>query len=300
MINVMIKKIKSSFDYFIEEFWDPQGEKRSKNFFYRLLRIICSALRNFLDDNCFDKASTLTFYSLLSIVPLVAIGFGIAQQLGFGEKFTEQIKVQLQGQPEVAQKIIEFANTTIINAQGGWIAGFGVLVLLWTVFRMFGNIETYFDEVWKVKKSRTLWQQASSYVPMIILFPIFLVGSSNLLVFISNQAQSIGMLKIFDPLIELIVQLFSSFVSWMVLSFLYIYIPNAKVYWKSGIISGIVAGILYSQWQWVYVTFQVNTSSYGAIYGSFAAFPLFLIWLNYSWWIILFGTELSVSIQRTK
>lgn len=287
-------------NYFEREFWAPK-EGKPKNLFHRFLRLFFSSIKNFIDDQCFEKASTLTFYSLLSIIPLVAICFGIAQELGFGETFTELVKTQLKSQPEVAQKIIEFSNSTLENTKGGVIAGLGLCFLLWTVFRMIGNIETYFDDIWKVEKHRTLWEQAKSYIPMIILFPIFFVGANNILLFVSTKAivatQSIEFLKMFSTVIEFFIHFFSSIISWGVLIFMYIYLPNTKVSWKAAFIAGIAAGILYSIWQWIYLTFQVNMASYGLIYGSFAALPLFLIWLNYSWLIILYGMELAFSLQ---
>jgi membrane protein len=299
----MLAKFKQFISHFREEYWDPQKTTKPKGFFNSFLRTLIASIRSFLDDNCFDKASTLTFYSLLSIIPLVAIGFGIAQELGFAEKFTEQVKDQFQSQPQVAEKIIQFSNATLKTTKGGVIAVFGIVVLLWTVLRMIGNIETFFDEIWKVKTTRTLWQQIKRYVPMIIFFPIFLVGSNSVILYASTEAilasQSIKLLSFLGPAIKFLFQIIPYILNWCLLSFLYIYLPNTKVSWKAGLVAGFAAGILYAIWQWIYVTFQVNASSYGAIYGSFAAVPLFLIWLNYSWLIILFGSELSHHIQET-
>lgn len=298
----MINKFRQFIVWFQQEYWNPKEENRHQGFFHRVLRILFSSIRSFINDKCFDKASTLTFYSLLSIIPLVAIGFGVAQQLGIADKFTEQVKAQFQSQPQVADKIIEFSNATLKTTRGGIIAGFGVVVLLWTVLRMIGNIETFFDEIWKVKKTRTLWQQVKSYLPIILLFPLFLVGSSSIILFMSTKAilatQSVELLNFFGPLVQLLFHLIAYSVGWGLLSFIYIYLPNTKVSWKAGMIAGVIAGILYSLWQWIYVTFQVNAASYGTIYGSFAAFPLFLIWVNYSWLIILFGNELCAHIQK--
>ena len=288
-------------DDFRQEYWDPKQTIKPKGFFNKFLRTLIGSIKGFIDDKCFDKASTLTFYSLLSIIPLLAICFGIAQGLGFADKFTEQVQAQFQSQPQIAEKIIEFSNSTLKTTKGSIVATFGLVVLLWTVLRMIGNIATSFDEIWKVKEEPTLWQQIKRYIPMILLFPIFLVGSNSIILFMSTQAmlalKSIEILKIFSPIVIFLFQLIPYLVSWGLLSFIYIYLPNAQISWKAGIIAGIITGILYVIWQWIYVTFQVNASSYGAIYGGFAAVPLFLIWLNYSWLIILFGMEVARHIQ---
>ena len=291
-------------NFFQKDIWQPQDSHSPvKNFVYKWIRIWYSSIKEFLmDDEGFEKASTLTFYSLLSIIPVVAIGFGIAQKLGFAEKFTEQIKAQFPGQPQVADKIIEFSLSTLKQTEGSVIAAFGLAVLLWTVFRMVANIATYFNKFWKVETARTFWQQVKTFVPMIILFPLFLVGSNSLIIYLSTKAvlatQSIEILHFVGPAVTFLFNIIPYLVSWLLLSFFYIYLPNTKVFWKAGVIAGIITGIFYQIWQWIYVTFQVNAASYGAIYGSFAAVPLFLIWLNYSWVLILFGTELSYHIQQ--
>lgn len=290
-------------DFFKTEIWKETDKYHPfKRFIYSFLRISISTIQGFIKDNGFEKASILTYYSLLSIVPIAAIGFGIAQHLGFEEKFAEQVKNQLSGQPEIANKIIQFSLGALKQTKGGIIAGLGIITLLWTVLSLIGSIEKEFDEIWKVKKTRTLWQQVKSYIPLIIIFPIFLVASSGLLLYASSKAilvsQSFQYMDIFTPWLERFFGLLQYLLNCSLLCFLYIYLPNTKVRFSSGIKASIVAAILFYIWQWIYLTFQVKASGYGAIYGSFAAIPLFLIWLNYSWTIILFGSELSYQLQN--
>jgi membrane protein len=297
--------MKKIINFFKKEIWkEHRGAGAFTQFFYSSLKILILTVQGFLANKEFEKASTLTFYTLLSIIPLAAIGFGIAQTFGFEEKFAEQVREQLSSQPQIAEKIIQFALSTLKQTKGGIIAGLGILTLLWTVLQMIGYIEEYFDVIWKTKKTRTLWQQVKNFIPMIMIFPIFLVASSSALLYGSTKAiltaQSIEYLSFFTVWLELLFNLLQYLVSWALLSFIYIYLPNTKVYLKSGILGAIVAGILFYIWQWVYLTFQVKASSYGAIYGSFAAIPLFLIWLNYSWTIVLFGSQLSYQIQNEK
>jgi membrane protein len=299
-----MSKLNHFLHFFTKKFWEEKSEKKPKNIFYSFLAIVVGSIEDFMEDKCFDKASTLTFYSLLSIVPLMAIGFGIAQELGFREKFAEQIRTQLQSQPQVAEKIIEFSGSALKQARVGIIAGFGIIFLFWTVLRMIGNIESFFNEIWKIKSPRTLWQQMKGYLPIIILFPFFLVGASSFIIYVSTMAilafESIRLTSFSSSTVLFLFELSPYLLIGAILSFLYIYLPNTKVSWKGGIIAGGVAGTLYQFWQWIYVHFQVHAASYGAIYGSFAAIPLFLIWLNYSWLIVLFGAELAYHIQKNQ
>lgn len=296
-------KWESVIYFFQETIWKKQKIKNPFwQFIAKWLRIFISSIQGFIRDKGFDKSSTLTFYTLLAIIPLLAIGFGIAQQLGFADKFTEEVKAQFESQPQVAEKLIEFSNSTLKTTRGGLVASFGIIVLFWTVLKTIGNIESFFNDIWKVKTPRTLWQEIKSYTPLIILFPIFLVGSSSVIIYMSTAAvatsQSIEFLNFLSPYIIYLFHLVSYLVSWCFLSFLYIYMPNTWVSWKAGLIAGILSGIIFFVWQWIYVTFQAQASSYGAIYGSFAAVPLFLVWLNYSWLIIIYGAELCYHIQQ--
>jgi membrane protein len=297
-----MQALKQYTKVFTTKYWEAKRQAKPNNFFYKVIATFIFSIHSFFADNCFDKASTLTFYSLLAIIPMVAIGFGVAKELGFEERFKQEIQEQLKSQPVVAEKIIEFSNATLKQAQGELIAGLGVVVLLWTVFRMIGNIALYFNQIWKVKTPRTMWQQVKSFVPMILLFPAFLVALNSFIIYTSTSAiqasESIKFLDAVDPVITTLFQFLPILLNWILLIFLYMYLPNTTVSWKAGIIAGSITGILFQLWQWIYVTFQVNAASYGAIYGGFAAVPLFLIWLNYSWLIILFGTELAYHIQK--
>jgi len=291
--------IAKTLNFFNKKIWE-EPKNKYQNILYHVLRVGISSIKGFINDNCFDKSSTLTFYTLLSIVPVIAIGFGIAQGLGMGEKFTEQIKDYLSSQPQIAEKLIQFAHSTLKQTEGGIIAAFGLVVLLWTILKMIGNIEFYFDEIWKVPIPRTFLEELKSYLPMIILFPIFLVGSNSIIIEGGkNILQSTSnMFSFLSPATELVIKIIPYLINWIFLCFVYTYLPNTKVSWKAGLAAAVLTGILFQLWQWIYVIFQVNVSSYGAIYGSFAAIPLFLIWLNYSWLILLYGCELCCSIQQ--
>lgn len=106
---------------------------RSKSFFLRQLRIILLAVRGFDEDKCAFRASALTFYSLLSVVPIIAMMFGVARGFGLEKRVETEILTRMQGQDEVAKKIIDFANSLLKNASGGFIAGIGVAFLFWTI-----------------------------------------------------------------------------------------------------------------------------------------------------------------------
>ena len=274
----------------------------SKSFLIKQLRIVLLALRGFDEDKCFLKASALTFYSLLSIVPVFAMIFGIAKGFGFEKLMERRLLEGFTGQEEVVQRIITFSHSLLENTKGGVIAGIGVAVLFWTVMRVINNIERSFNDIWGIKKARTLLRKFSDYLSIMLVCPFLVIMSGSLTVFISTQikmiTEKIVLLGLFSPLIFFFLKLLPYCTVWILFIFIYTFMPNTKVYFRSGILAGLVAGTIFQIVQWAYIIFQVGMAKYNAIYGSFAALPLFLIWLQLSWLIVLFGAEISFAHQN--
>ncbi|MCK5180552.1 MAG: YihY/virulence factor BrkB family protein, partial [Candidatus Omnitrophica bacterium] len=258
-----------------------------KSFWIRQLRIILLAIRGFAEDKCQMRASSLTFFSLLSVVPVVAMAFGIAKGFGFEEMLEKKLMTQLQGQEEVAVKIISFAQSFLENTQGGVIAGVGIAILFWTIIKVLGNIENSFNDIWGIKKSRTFGRKFSDYLSIMLVCPILFIMSSSVTVLITSQVtlvvEKLAFLGPIGTLIITSMRILPYAVIWVMFTFIYIFMPNTKVNFRSGLMAGIIAGTIYQIVQWAYIAFQVGVSKYGAIYGSFAALPLFLVWLQISW-----------------
>jgi membrane protein len=275
---------------------------RKKSFLIKQLRIFLLSLRGFDEDKCQLRASALTFYSLISIVPVAAMLFGIAKGFGFEKRLEQQLLEQFQGQEEVITRVIAFAHSLLASTKGGVLAGVGVVLLFWAVIKVLGNIEASFNNIWGIKEPRSLGRKFSDYLSVMLLCPILLVLSSSVTVFITTQVtmivEKIALLGIFSPLISIVLKMLPYGIVWILFSFLYIFMPNTRVSVKSGFLAGIIAGTIYQIVQFGYITFQVVTAKYNAIYGSFAALPLFLIWLQLSWLIVLFGAEFSFAHQN--
>jgi len=275
---------------------------RKHSFFIRNLRIILLTLRGFNEDKCSLRASALTFYSLLSIVPVFAMVFGIAKGFGLDKILEKQLVDKIPAQNEIITNIINFSHSLLDNTKGGVIAGVGVALLFWTVIKVLGNIERSFNDIWGIKGMRSLMRRFADYLSVVLICPVLMILASSITVFINIQAkmvtQRIAILGAFAPLIHFVLDFLPYTVIWVVFTFIYIFIPNTKVNFKSGVLAGIVAGTIYQVMQWVYVYFQVGVAKYNAIYGSFAALPLFLVWLQLSWRIVLLGAEISFAHQN--
>jgi len=298
MQNNFISKV---FRYLNEDIWRVQSDDTSKRQFFliRVVRILYLSIKGFINDNCQLKASALTFYSLLSVVPVVAMVFGIAK--GFG--FEERIRMLLQSnvndphQQEVVNWIIKYAVNYLESTPGGQIAGIGFAVLLWSIMKVLGNIEESFNDIWEVKHSRSFIRKFSDYVSLFLLAILFLVSTSGVVVFISNQIKGISILEYVSPLAMV---LFPYLIIWVVFTLLLYIMPNKKVNFNAALFGGIISGTMFQLLQYGYIHSQVWVSKYNAIYGSFAALPLFLIWLQLSWLIVLLGAELSFAYQNYK
>ncbi len=278
------------------------NQPRHKSFLITQARIILLALRGFGEDKCQLRASALTFYTLLSIVPVLAMAFGISKGFGLEKLLERQLLEKIPGQQEVVTQMIGFARSMLENTQGGLIAGIGVAVLFWTVIKVLGNIEKSFNDIWGIKKGRSMSRKFSDYLSIMLICPILFVMSSSMTVLIASQVKAIvdriSFLGGLAPVIFTGLKLLPYAVFWILFTFVYIFMPNAKVRFSSGLVAGIIAGTVYQLVQGVYIGFQIGVAKYNAIYGSFAALPLFLAWLQLSWVIVLLGAEISFAHQN--
>jgi membrane protein len=233
--------------------------------------------------------------------------FGIAKGFGFEERVESVITENFQGeeknaQREVVEKVISFAKKLLDEAKGGVVAGIGVVFLLWSIIKLLGNIENAFNTIWGVKTPRSLGRRFCDY-PSIMLFCTILMGSSSsLTVFVAGKIDEIikqyEAFSFIGPFVDFMISLTPYIMVWAAFIFIFVFMPNTKVRLRSGLFAGIIAGTIFQIVQFIYIKFQIGVAKYGAIYGSFAALPLFLIWLQVSWFVVLFGGELSFAHQN--
>lgn len=260
-------------------------------------RIFTAVVKNYFQDNCDIKASALTYYTLLSIVPILAVAFGIAKGFGLNTFLETEILSAFKEQEQAFSFMINMANSFLENAKGGVIAGIGVLFLFWTNLRLLGTIEETLHDIWKKAIYQTTLQRFSNFFTIMILGPILIVAYGSLLVYIRTIIQTYG--GTFTPYLQLLLQGSSMIVTWLIFAaFYFILVPHVKGHIWERVVATIMAGILFQVWQWIYATFQTEIFNYGVVYGAFAALPLFLIWLQISWLIVLIGGEIAAQLER--
>jgi membrane protein len=286
--------------------WKTPLHDKSKRYSFLIhqVRTILIAVRGFMEDRVSLRASALTFYTLLSVVPIAAMGFGVAKGFGFDNKMEEFIIANFKGQEEVMNWIIDMSYNVLEGVEGGLLAGIGLVVLIWSVMQVLTNIEDSFNAIWQIKKSRTFFRKLSDYLSIMLIAPVLIIMSSSLSVYISTRiesvAQNIEVIHTVSPYVESALTLLPYTLVWLLFTLVYMIMPNTKVKFKYALIAGIIAGTIFQVTQWGYIHFQVGVSKYSTLYGTFAALPLFLAWLQISWLIVLLGAEISFAYQNVE
>jgi membrane protein len=275
---------------------------KGKTVLIKQLRIVVLAARGFSNDNVQLRASALTFYSLLSVIPIAAIAFAIAKGFGLDQNLEQLITDKFQAHQEVLNWLLMNARNALQETRGGYIAGVGVIILFWSVMSLLEHIESSFNYIWQIRSSRPWYRKFTDYLTIMLIAPVFIILSSSITVFIStelvNYMEKAPILDFFKPLISFLVRFLPYFLSWLALTVLFIIMPNAKVKLVPALISGIIAGTFLQVLQWIYIDLQFGITKLSTIYGSFAAVPLFIVWLQSSWIVVLLGAELSFANQN--
>jgi membrane protein len=269
---------------------------------YRGLRVVLLAGRGFRADLCPLRASALTFYTLLSVVPVAAMAFGIAKGFGFQRVLERELYKNFPGQEPVIDQVVAFAHTLLETTQGGLIAGVGLALLFWSVIKVLGNIEASFNDIWHVNRPRSLARKLSDYLTIMLISPVLVILSGSATVFVTTQI-TVFMERLALPggvasLITFGLKLMPYTLIWVLFTVVYMVMPNTRVRLTAALTGGVLAGTVYQLVQWGYITFQVGAARASAIYGSFAALPLFLAWLQLSWMIVLLGAEIAYAAQN--
>ncbi|HPC97367.1 MAG TPA: YihY/virulence factor BrkB family protein [Bacteroidales bacterium] len=275
---------------------------RRKMLLIKQMRIVVIAARGFVNNKVMLEASALTFYSMLAVVPLAAIAFAVAKGFGLDQNLEDQLIKNFETQKEVLNWLLSNARNALDATKGGYMAGVGVIVLLWSGMSLLDSIERSFNNIWEIKNSRPWVRKFTDYLTIMLIAPIFLILSGSITVFINTNLEDFlsesAILESMKPLVSFLVKLIPFILTWLVLTVLFIVMPNTKVRFKSALVAGILSGTLLQFLQWLYIDLQFGITRLNSIYGSFAAIPLFIVWIQMSWLVVLLGAELSFANQN--
>lgn len=265
---------------------------------YSILKKLMLAIEITTTKRIINSAAALTYSTLLAIVPIMAVVFAIARGFGYNMYIEKWFRESLSSQPQAASVIVEFVNSYLVHTKSGVFLGIGLVFMLWTVIMLVNNIELTFNYIWQVKKPRSVFRTITDYMAMFLLVPIVIVLTSGVSIFAATVAGRTEGYFLIAPLLRLLIALMPYVLMSAVFVCLYVFMPNTRVRLKCALVPGILAGVAMQGLQFFYIHSQIWVSSYNAIYGSFAALPLFMLWVQISWIICLFGAELCYTNQN--
>ena len=295
----MIEKIKRIIRYVTHDIWvKKESDYKSPRirWMVRQAKVILYTVRGLGEHDILTRAAALTFYTVMAIVPVAAFLFAVTRGFGLEERLSSYLYEEFSEYGPLVDRILEFANAMLQHAKRGIIAAVSVLVLFWAIIRVFANVEDALNNIWEVRKARNLARKFTDYLAVVIVTPVMLIASNSMLLQLKNQFINVNL----SGIGEVLVGILSVVIIWLLFTFLYKIMPHTKVKFKNAFMAGVVAGTFFQLFQMIYVYIQSEVSAYNVIYGSFAAIPLFLIWLQISWQIVLLGAELSFSFQNIK
>ena len=296
----LVEQIKRLYRFIASDIWVITEKEltKSSRFSLRLLKKIILSARGVTKDNLFIKAAALSFYTILALVPILALVIAIGRGFGFQQAVVDWLSKALSAQAEMIPYIIQFVERYLERAQGGVFLGVGFAVLLWSVLSAFRQIENNFNDIWNVKKSRSIVRQFTMYISLMLLVPILIALSSGFSIFINTQLETAGLSQFFSPLTRFLLKVAPYFIFGVLFTIMFLIIPNTKVRFKHALLAGCISGIAFQLFQGLYVGGQIYLSNYNAVYGSFAAIPLLLMFLQIAWLIVLYGAELTFVSQN--
>ena len=267
-----------------------------KGRFFSALRIIYGISANFTTHKGPLRAAALTYTTVLSLVPFLAIAFAVLKGLG-AQNALEPVLQRFAGDSEeTISRIIAYVNNTNVKSLGV----IGLVMLIVTVISLMDSIDEAFNTVWGVRETRTLQRRFSDYMSVVIVGPILLLAATSMTSFLQSQWLLQWLIEntYLGDAILLSFRLLPYLSVWIAMVFLYVFIPNTRIKFGSAVIGGVIAGTAWELAQWGYFHFQVGVANYNAIYGTLSALPVFLVWIYTSWLIVLFGLEIVCAHQH--
>ena len=283
-----------------EDIWEMEMEElsRAKARFIKYVKVLIITVKTFSQQKVAPRAIALSYLSMMAVVPFLALVFGITGGFGLSETLKEFMAANITSSESV-DAVMQFAQNIVKTAESGWIGFFSALLFVWIIFRLMINIESAFNVVWKVDEKRNFMRRFAFYVAILIIAPfiVFVMFAGGFVY--SSALDYMGLnLEEFSFIKKTISWALFVIIAAFTFSAMYKFIPNYQVKYSNALRAAFYAAIAFGVLQFFYLETQLLVSRLNGIYGTFAAVPLFMIWLNLSWNIILIGAEVSYAFQH--
>ena len=290
----LYEKAMSMARYCISGVWnDPRQTMK-----VRIIKTLNLSVNSFLDRGLQVRSMALTYYTVLSLVPALALLVAIGRGFGLSDSLQEELYSFFPSQHKVITTGLKFVDSYLNEASSGLFVGVGIVMLLWTVISLLSYIEDAFNTIWDIKEGRSFYQKITDYIAICLIIPILMICSSGVSIFMSTTIQDRIDLPFLTAGVNVILEMAPLVLAWLAFSLSYFFIPTTKVSFKYSLIAGALSALAFQILQILFVNGQIYVSKYNAIYGSFSFLPLMLVWLQLSWMILLAGCVLTYSLQN--
>ncbi len=264
----------------------------------RYLKVVIITLRTFSAQKIGFQATALSFFSTLAVVPFIALAFIIFNGFGLTDRLLDLLHEYFAEQ-EYVDMLIGFANNIVDSSQNSVFGLISALLFAWSVVWMMFSVGRVFNNVWKVEKSRNIFKRFGFYLLIIIVAPFVVMLFFSGSIVYTNALSSIGLsVEYFSTLSSILAWLIFYVVATLVFSVMYKFIPNHKVKYINALKASVVSGFAFTVMQILYLGTQVFVTRLGMVYGAMALIPILMLWMNFGWFIILYGAELSYAFQN--
>lgn len=287
--------------YLTVDMWRITGREnlpKRRYIYINVIKTIYISIKHFIAYELARKASALTFSTLLAVIPMLAILFAIAKGFGFQNIIQSQLFDYFPSNREALTHALDFIEAYLNETKSGVFVGVGLVYLLWTVIALISNVEGVMNEIWGVKKNRSIYRQITDYTWVFLLLPIVMVVSSGISIFLTTSIDNSYYLHFISPVVRHLISFSPFLLSTLLFTAVYALVPNTRVELRYALLAGLLCGIAFQVFQYLYLSGQIWVSRYNAIYGSFAFLPLLLLWIHLSWIICLFGAVFTYSSQN--
>ena len=263
------------------------------------IKVVFLMLKVFSDQKIGFQVTALAYQSMMSLVPFIAIGLYLTNGVGIADQFHAFLNANISNQ-KLIEDLISASDKIIATAESGLFGFISMASFLWILIWLMVTVRRVFNNVWKVNESRNFFHVLGVGLGVLILSPFVIV------LFFTGSVVYSTVLDYIVPSGMFFSEHLKSFLSWalfagasvLILTMMYKYIPAARVRTRHAFKAALIAGIGFTAVQYLYLETQVMVAKQSAIYGFLAALPLFMIWLNLGWTIVLYGAELSYSFQN--
>jgi membrane protein len=266
-----------------------------------IIRTIVLVIRGFSNKGLNDKAKSLTYSLIFAVIPILAMVVAVAQGFGVADVIETQLDKSFLGETGMVPTIMEMVYRYLDTAQGGVFIGIGLLILLWAVYSFFESVETMFNNIWNVERSRSILRQMTTYIAIVVLIPVVIVCSAGINIFVQSTMENMPRVAEVHKLVQQDgFRFLQFFMSWLLFTWMYVAIPNTKVRFVSAVVPGVLMGTLFQLLQMFSVYLIAFLSRTSIVYGAFATIPILMTWLQYTSLLILIGAEMSYAIQNNE